>query len=187
MQDHDRSSDETQDEMIEGTDTQEAEENVPEPSTAASTDDVIAGLKDQLLRQMAETENVRKRAERERDETAKYAVTKLARDLLEIADNLGRAIQAYGATDQSQSPETQTFLEGVKLTEKALMATFERYKIQKIDPKGEAFDHNFHQAMFEVPTSEHAPGTIVEVLQPGYVLHDRLLRPAMVGVAKALA
>lgn len=164
----------------------QAQEAPQEASHAPTPDEVIAGLKDQLLRQMAETENVRKRAEREREEANKYAVTKFARDLLEVADNLTRAVESYEGDQEALSASAQTFLEGVKLTRQALFATFERYKIQKIDPQGQAFDHNFHQAMFEVPTNDHAPGTVVQVLQPGYVIHDRLLRPAMVGVAKAL-
>jgi molecular chaperone GrpE len=167
-------------------------ETIPEqevPSAAPQepcAEEMMASLKDQLLRQMAETENLRKRAERERDETARYAVTKLARDLLDVADNLGRAVSAIEAGQETLSPGVQTFVEGVKMTQSALESTFERHKIQKINPKGEPFDHNFHQAMFEVPTGDHVPGTVMEVLQPGYVLHDRLLRPAMVGVAKAL-
>ena len=155
-------------------------------TSAPTPDEVIAGLKDQLLRQMAETENVRKRAEREREEANKYAVTKFARDLLDVADNLSRAVESFEGDEAGASASVQTFLEGVKLTRQALFATFERYKIQKVDPQGQAFDHNFHQAMFEVPTNDHAPGTVVQVLQPGYVIHDRLLRPAMVGVAKAI-
>ena len=162
------------------------QEAAQEAAGVPAPEDVIAGLKDQLLRQMAETENVRKRAEREREEANKYAVTKFARDLLEVADNLTRAVESYEGDHEALSASAQTFLEGVKLTRQALFATFERYKIQKIDPQGQSFDHNFHQAMFEVPTNDHAPGTVVQVLQPGYVIHDRLLRPAMVGVAKAL-
>lgn len=166
--------------------TSPEQEAAPVAPQDPSPEEMVAALKDQLLRQMAETENLRKRAERERDETARYAVTKLARDLLDVADNLGRALSAIEAEQETLTPSVQTFVEGVKMTQSALESTFERYKIQKINPKGEAFDHNFHQAMFEVPTNDQVPGTVVEVLQPGYVLHDRLLRPAMVGVSKAL-
>ena len=142
-----------------------------------------AELKDRLLRALAETENVRRRAERERSDAAKYGVTQFARDLLDVADNLRRAIQSVPES-QVRDDATRNLLAGVAATERALLAAFERHGIKRVDPKGERFDHNFHQAIFEAEDTGKPAGTVIEVLQPGYLLHDRLLRPAMVGVAK---
>ena len=143
-----------------------------------------AQLKDQLLRALADTENLRRRAEREREDTSKYAVATLAREILSVADNLRRALEAMPA-EQAPNDATRNLLTGVEATERELLSIFERRGIKRIDPMGERFDPNFHQAMFEVPSSGQAPGTVVQVLQPGYIIHDRLLRPALVGVAKA--
>jgi molecular chaperone GrpE len=142
-----------------------------------------AELKDRLLRALAETENVRRRAERERSDATKYGVTQFARDLLDVADNLRRAIQSV-PENQVRDDATRNLLAGVAATERALLAAFERHGIRRVDPKGERFDHNFHQAIFEAENTGKPAGTVIEVLQPGYLLHDRLLRPAMVGVAK---
>jgi len=143
-----------------------------------------AKLKDQLLRALADTENVRRRAEREKDDTSKYAVATLARDILSVADNLRRALESLPA-DHVPNDAVRNLLTGVEATERELLAIFERRGIKRIDPLGERFDPNFHQAMFEAPNSGQEPGTVVQVLQPGYVIFDRLLRPALVGVAKA--
>ena len=143
----------------------------------------IAEHKDRLLRALAEAENTRRRTQRERDDAAKYAVTSFARDLLSAADNLGRALDSLPEAE-ARDERTRSLLAGVAATERELLSVFERYGIRRIDPLGEPFDHNFHQAIFEAERADQPPGTIVEVLQPGYVLHDRLLRPAMVGVAK---
>ncbi len=145
----------------------------------------VVRLKDQLLRALAETENLRRRAERERKETADYAITKFARDLLSISDNLSRALETIPENDTALSDPLKNFIEGIRLTERELTNIFERYNIKKIMPLNEKFDHNLHQAMFEAENAEVAPGTIIQVLQAGYVLQDRLLRPAMVGVAKS--
>jgi molecular chaperone GrpE len=142
-----------------------------------------ADLKDRLLRALAESENVRRRAERERSDAMKYGVTQFARDLLDVADNLRRAIDSVPES-QSRDDVTRNLLAGVAATERALLGVFERHGIRRLDPKGERFDHNFHQAIFEAENTGKPAGTVVEVLQPGYLLHDRLLRPAMVGVAK---
>jgi molecular chaperone GrpE len=142
-----------------------------------------AEFKDRLLRALAETENVRRRAERERTDATKYGVTQFARDLLDVADNLRRALESMPES-QARDDVTRNLLAGVAATERALLAAFERHGIKRMDPKGERFDHNFHQAIFEAENTGKPPGTVVEVLQPGYLLHDRLLRPAMVGVAK---
>jgi molecular chaperone GrpE len=143
-----------------------------------------AKLKDQLLRALADTENLRRRAEREKEDTSKYAVATLARDILSVADNLRRALESLPA-ELAPNDAVRNLLTGVEATERDLLAIFERRGIKRIDPVGERFDPNFHQAMFEVSNSGQEPGTVVQVLQPGYVIFDRLLRPAMVGVAKA--
>jgi molecular chaperone GrpE len=162
----------------------------PEPAAGeriAALEAEMARLKDQALRAMAEVENVRRRAEREREDAAKYGVSQLARDLLPVADNLRRAIEAVDDKAAQQDPALANLLTGVQATERELMLALERRGIRKIEPMGEKFDPNFHQAMFEVPTDEQPPGTVVQLLQPGYVIHDRLLRPALVGVAKPAA
>jgi molecular chaperone GrpE len=143
----------------------------------------LADTKDRLLRALAETENTRRRAQREREDTRQYAISNFARDLLSSVDNLRRALESV-PEGEIADPRTRSLLDGVAATELELLAALERHGVKRIDPKGERFDHNFHQAIFEAERPGAAPGTVIEVLQPGYVLHDRLLRPAMVGVAK---
>ena len=135
------------------------------------------------MRALAETENVRRRAQREREDASKYAVAGFAKDLLSAADNLRRALDSLPEAEVKDE-RTRSLLEGVAATERELLGVFERHGIRRIDPHGEPFDHNFHQAIFEAEREGQPGGTVVEVLQPGYVLHDRLLRPAVVGVAK---
>ena len=143
----------------------------------------LAEHKDRLLRALAEAENTRRRTQRERDDAAKYAISGFARDLLSAADNLRRALDSLPEAEAGDA-RTRSLLAGVAATERELLGVFERHGIRRIDPRGEPFDHNLHQAIFEAERADRPPGTIVEVLQPGYVLHDRLLRPAMVGLAK---
>lgn len=147
----------------------------------------INHMKDQLLRSLAEAENIRKRTQREKEEARQYAVTNFARDLLNIADNLNRALQVMPSEQEEVLPAVKSLMEGVQLTQRELEAIFNRQGIKRISPLGEKFDHNFHQAMFETETEDQEAGIITLVLQDGYVIHDRLLRPAMVGVAKAKA
>ncbi|MEE2981448.1 MAG: nucleotide exchange factor GrpE [Pseudomonadota bacterium] len=143
----------------------------------------VAELNDKLLRAVAETENLRRRTTREREETGKYAVTGFARDLLSVADNLRRALDSL--SDEIRGDEALGgLISGVEMTERELLNAFERHGIKCIDPEGEKFDHNFHQAMFEVADSDQPAGTVISVMQPGYVIAERLLRPAMVGIAK---
>jgi len=149
----------------------------------ATVEAELAETKDRLLRALAETENVRRRLQRERDDASKYAVSNFAKDLLSAVDNLRRALDAMPESEVKDS-RTQGLRDGVAATERELLGAFERHGLKRIDPKGERFDHNFHQAIFEAERPDVPAGTVVEVLQPGYVLHDRLLRPAMVGVAK---
>jgi len=160
----------------------ETGETSPEASVAALEVE-LAEHKDQLLRALAETENIRRRGQREREDTAKYAIAAFAKELLSVADNLRRALDSLPEAE-ARDARTRGLLAGVDATERELLSVFERHGIRRIDPEGERFDHNLHQAIFEAERSDKPGGTVVEVLQPGYVLHDRLLRPAMVGVAK---
>ena len=158
----------------------------PAEARVAALEAELAEQKDRLLRALAETENARRRTERERAEAAKYAMSGFARDLLSAADNLRRALDSLPEA-MARDELTRNLLAGVAATELELLAAFERHGIRRIDPSGEPFDHNFHQAIYEVERTAEPPGTVIEVLQPGYLLHDRLLRPAMVGVAKKAA
>ena len=147
----------------------------------------IAELKDQNLRALAETENVRRRVQRDRDEALKFATTGLAKDLLPVADNLRRALDAIPKDALEKDEALRNFATGVEMTERLLLAALERHQIKRIDALGQKFDSNLHQAMFEVPGSGQPTGTVVQVLEAGYTIHDRLLRPALVGIAKAEA
>lgn len=140
--------------------------------------------RERWVRAAAETENVRRRAEQERENTSKYAISRFATALLDVADNLRRAIEAVPAELRDATPQVATLLGGVEATERQLLAAFEQSAVRRIDPVGQVFDPNQHQAMFEIPGSGKPSGTIVQVLQPGYLIHDRLLRPALVAVAK---
>ena len=145
----------------------------------------IAHLKDQLLRALAETENVRRRSQRDREEQVRYAAAGMARDLLNVADNLRRALDAVPAAALESDEALRTLADGVALTERELLTAFERNGIRKVEPaSGERFDPNLHQAMFEVPNTGQPSGAVVQVMQPGWIMHDRLLRPALVAVAK---
>jgi molecular chaperone GrpE len=160
------------------------DETAPADALAASQAEAAA-LKDQLLRALAETENVRRRAQRDREEAGKYAITAFARELVGVADNLRRAIAAIPPEALANDEALKNLAAGVELTERQLLTAFERFALRKIEPLGEKFDSNLHQAMFELPAQGQPTGTVLQVLQPGYVLHDRLVRPAMVAVAKA--
>ena len=143
-------------------------------------------LRDRLLRTAADMDNLRKRAEREKAEATLYAATNFARDLLSVADNMQRALAAMPAESRDNADEgTRNLLAGIELTERELLKVFERYNIRKVETVGAKFDPNFHQALFEMPTKDHPPGTVVQEMQSGFAIGDRCLRPAMVGVAKA--
>jgi molecular chaperone GrpE len=147
----------------------------------------IAELKDQNLRALAETENVRRRVQRDRDDALKFATTGLAKDLLPVADNLRRAIEAIPRDALEKDEALRSFATGVEMTERLLLAALERHQIKRIEAIGHKFDSNLHQAMFEVPGTGQPAGTVVQVLEAGYTISDRLLRPALVGIAKAEA
>lgn len=160
---------------------QEAERLAAEVDTLQGQ---IADLTDRLLRAHAEMDNVRKRAEREREETAKYAISKFARDVVTVADNFERAIQAVPQGAAEQDAALKALVEGVSMTEREFLNVLEKNGVRRIVPKGEAFNPHLHQAMMEAQSPDAAPGTILEVYQAGYVIEDRVLRPAMVVVAK---
>jgi molecular chaperone GrpE len=159
-----------------------------EPADVVTREEALAAeaadLKDQLLRALAETENVRRRLQREKEEGVKYAAAGFAKDMLSVADNLRRALDSAEPDALGESEPLKTLHNGVEMVERELVTVFERAGIKRIAPVGEKFDHDYHQAMFEVPGTDHPNGTVVELLQPGYVMHGRLLRPALVGVAK---
>jgi len=144
----------------------------------------LSDLRDRSLRALADAENTRRRSERELADARKYASSSFAKDLLNVSDNLGRALESVPEELRERDENLKSLIVGVEMVEKDLLTAFERQGIKKIEPLGEKFDHTYHQAMFEVPDSGEPAGTIVQLLQPGYVMHDRLLRPAMVGVAK---
>ncbi len=170
--------------------TQEPEDNIELSAEAtarqeaeAQTDpreEEIAGLRDQLLRALAEMDNTRKRAEKSVADARSYAISGFARDLLEVADNLRRAHDAI-PDDQKESALAQ----GILATERALLSVFERNGLKQIAPENEKFDAHLHEAMFEQPMEGVEAGTIIALLEPGYTLNDRLIRPARVGVSKA--
>ena len=165
-------------------------EDSTEPSAEANEEADPAAeqeeLKNQLLRVMADNENLRKRTEREVAAAKKYGPLSFARDLLASLDNLEKAISLIPENKEGIDETFKNILIGVEMTGREVAAVFDRHGISKINPDNQKFDYNLHQAMFEVPTNEVEPGTVVQVVQPGYQLHGRLLRPAMVGVSKAM-
>ena len=144
----------------------------------------VAEIKDQLLRSLAEGENTRRRTEREKADMSKYAITNFAREIISVADNLTRALGSINDDARTENEELANLCLGIEMTDKELTNTFEKFNIQLVNSIGQKFDHNIHQAMFEVDDPDKPAGVVVQEIQKGYVLHDRLLRPAMVGVSK---
>lgn len=167
----------------EGMEPSEAKSSPAPEVRIAELEAQVAELKNEALRYLADAENTRRRAVKEKEDTAKFAVSKFARDILEVADNLQRALQAVPA-ELREHAGVKNVLVGVEATERQLAAVFERAGIKKVDPLGKPFDPNLHQVMAEVETADQPAGTVVQVFQVGYVIHDRLLREAMVAVAK---
>jgi molecular chaperone GrpE len=156
----------------------------PDPAEALAKE--AADLKDKLLRTLAEMENLRRRSEREVADAKSYGIANFARDVLVVADNMRRALDAVEVEMRDTADErTKALIEGVDLTERELLKVMEKHGVRRIDPQGEKFDPNFHQAMFELPDPNATPGTVVQVMQSGYKIGERVLRPALVGVAKA--
>jgi molecular chaperone GrpE len=144
-----------------------------------------AELKDKLLRTLAEMENLRRRTEREVADARTYGIANFARDVVTVADNMDRALQALdNELREKADASIKALLDGVELTERELLKALEKNGIKKIEPQGEKFDPNFHQAMYEVPDASVPSGHVVQVVQPGYVIGERVLRPALVGVSK---
>jgi molecular chaperone GrpE len=157
-----------------------------EQEIVALREEVAAG-KERLLRFAAESENQKKRLEREKAEATLYAASNFARDLLAVADSLSRALAAVPEDERAIVDDVmRKFLEGIEMTERELLNVFQRHNLRKLETVGQKFDPNFHQAMFEVPTNEKPPGTVMQEVQSGYAVGERCLRPALVGVAKAL-
>ena len=157
----------------------------PEPAAAEALTKELGETRDKMLRTLAEMENLRKRTSREVSDARTYGITGFARDVLEIADNLQRALDAVPAEARANAePGLKALIEGVELTERSLLNTLEKNGVKKFDPTGQKFDPNFQQAMYEVPDSSVPSGTVVQVVQAGFMIGDRVLRPALVGVAK---
>lgn len=168
-----------------GAEPPQPEVKVEAAAETPSPDEEIASLKDRLLRTMADLENTRRRAEREKADAAQFGISRFARDVLGIADNLRRALDAVTAEDRAAAGEAvENLLSGVELTERELLNVLDKNGIKTVDPKGEKFNAHLHQAMAEIPGTGQPNGTIVDVVQVGYTIGERLLRPAMVTVAK---
>lgn len=162
-----------------------AVEAAPDPAKrVAELEAEVASLNDRLLRALAETENVRRRAERDRADAFKYAITAFAREMLAVADNLGRALNTVAPEAREVDPVLAALVDGVEMTARGMVSAFERAGIRPVPAEGQRFDHNVHEAMFEVEDPSRPAGTVLQVLEPGYMLGDRLLRPARVGVSR---
>ncbi len=163
----------------------------PEKIGNATTDQVaqleqaLAQARDQLLRTVAELDNMRKRSQREREDATKYAISGFARDLLDVADTFKRALHAI-PEDVKLDERNKAVVDGLEAMERALLRCFEKNGVKRIEPIDELFDPHYHEVMFEAPFPDKAQGTIIQLIEPGYLLHDRLLRPARVGVAKSV-
>ena len=157
----------------------------PEPGSVEALAKELAEARDRTLRTLAEMENLRKRTAKEVSDARAYGITGFARDVLDIADNLQRALDAVPAeTRELADPMLKTLIEGVELTERSLLNALEKNGVKKFDPSGEKFNPNFQQAMYEVPDPSVPAGTVVQVVQAGYTIGERVLRPALVGVSK---
>ncbi len=163
----------------EQTETDTSEEKVEVLSESEQT---IAELKDQLLRALAENENTRKRAQKDKEDALKFGVSNIARDMVGVADNLRRAMENKS---ENAAELAEALFSGVDLILKDFEGVLGRHGIQRIDALNQQFDPHWHQAVFEQETEDHAPGIVIQVVQDGYKIHDRLLRPAMVAVSKA--
>jgi molecular chaperone GrpE len=168
-----------------------SDEAINPSADTAPADDIdamraeVADMRDRMLRALADAENTRRRAEREKQDASQYAVTKFARDMLQIGDNFARALAAAPqALRDAADPQLKAVLDGVEVTERQLLASLERHGVKPIDTADGKFDPNLHQAIAEVPGGDKPPGSIVDVVQAGYTIGERLLRPAMVTVAR---
>lgn len=174
-------------EPAEGAEIEDIEAEQAEPTPEERLDALVeenADLKDRLLRAVAETENVRRRAQRDKEDMAKYAISNFSRDMLGVADNMRRAIDSVDEEVRKNDGAVENLLIGVEMTERELLAAFDRTGIKRMEPIGLRFDPNIHEAMFEYDDTEQPAGTVGQVIEPGYTLHSRALRPAKVGITK---
>jgi molecular chaperone GrpE len=162
----------------------EATATDPAQVVAAALAKENSELKDRVLRTLAEMENLRRRTEREVADSRVYAIQSFARDLVGVADNIQRALDAVRDSGVALEGPAKALVDGVELTERELLKVLEKNGVRKFDPKGEKFDPNLHQAIFEVPDARVPSGSVVQVIQPGFAIGDRVLRPALVGVSK---
>ena len=180
--DLENSTSEKEEPVSESPKEKEKEEISPE-GLIEKLNEEITGLKDQRLRAIAELENFRKRAEKDQSDALKYGISNFAKEIINIRDNIERA-QSSISEEAKNNEAIKSVIEGIDLIAQSVVSTFEKIGIKKIESLNEKFDHNLHQAMMEIENDDLEPGTIVQELIPGYTLHDRLLRPAMVGVSK---
>ena len=181
-QDLENPTSEKEEQVSESPKEKEEEEISPE-DLIEKLNEEITGLKDQRLRAIAELENFRKRAEKDQSDALKYGISNFAKEIINIRDNIERA-QSSISEEAKNNESIKSVIEGIDLIAQSVVSTFEKIGIKKIESLNEKFDHNLHQAMMEIENDDLEPGTIVQELIPGYTLHDRLLRPAMVGVSK---
>ena len=171
--------DNEQEEILSQESVEHNEENKKEEKTTQDLEKELEETKDKMLRVLAENENTRKQIEKNRIDMVKYGVQPLARELVNVLDNFERALNSLNETEEKKT------LEGFELIKKEIINILERFNIKKIEALGKPFDANLHQAMFEKPTKDFEVGTVCEIVQDGYMFHDRLLRPAMVGISKS--
>ena len=167
-------------------DVHDNEEDISNDEINTNLQKQVTDLKDQLMRSLADGENLRKRTLKEVEHAKKYSHITFVRDLVSSVDNLQRALESVPDDNSQLSEPIKNLIIGLDIVEKEIITTFEKHNLKQIHPLGEKFDYNFHQAMFEVPTNDTEPGIVVEVSQKGYLLHDRLVRPAMVGISKKI-
>ena len=167
-------------------DVHDNEEDISNDEININLQKQVTDLKDQLMRSLADGENLRKRTLKEVEHAKKYSHITFVRDLVSSVDNFQRALESVPDDNSQLSEPIKNLIIGLDIVEKEIITTFEKHNLKQIHPLGEKFDYNFHQAMFEVPTNETEPGIVVEVSQKGYLLHDRLVRPAMVGISKKI-
>lgn len=164
----------------------DADSNSALADEIATLKEALSASNDQLLRTVADMDNLRKRSVREREDASKYAISGFAKDLLDVADTFTRALQSIPA-DLRQDARINNLIQGIEATEKSLLSAFEKNGIKKIEPLDEVFNPHFHEVMFEAPVAGKPSGIIIQIIEPGYVINDRLLRPARVGVSKAVS
>lgn len=162
----------------------EAAKDIDWSEQLARAEAEIAKLKDDYLRALAETENVRRRGARDREEASQYAVAGFARDMLAVADNLHRALASVGVDARAADPALDALMSGVEMTERELASALERHGVKRIEAEGQPFDPHVHEALFEIPNADVPNGTVLQVLSEGYTLNERILRPARVGVSR---